>query len=235
MASAAPTHLNPSELGKKEHWDEAYARDYSNLLAGDTDSAEASWFQEVNAEAKVATYLTSSGLDLDSQRTSFLDIGMGNGSMCTSLVENGFCGKMVGVDYSEESVKLARTLREGKEGMGGVEFVQWDVMKEEPGPWLPEEGFTVVLDKGTFDAISLSEEVDAAGRRVCEGYRERVEKLVAKGGLFLVTSCNWTEEELERWFTDGDLDVYGKIKYPTFKFGGQTGQSISSLCFRKRP
>ena len=142
---------------------------------------------------------------------------------------------MVGVDYSEESVKLAKTLRQGREGMEKVSFLQWDVMKEEPGSWLPVDGFDVVLDKGTFDAISLSEEVDEVGRRVCEGYRERVERLMAKGGLFLVTSCNWTEEELERWFIGGELDVYGKIKYPSFKFGGQTGQSISSLCFRKRP
>ena len=156
--------------------------------------------------------------------------------------EGGFEGRMVGVDYSRGSVELARRIAEGK-GMagGGVVFEEWDVMREEPGRgWMGEEegegegGFDVVLDKGTFDAVSLSEEVDEEGRRVCEGYRERVERLVKRGGYVLVTSCNWTEEELEGWFGGGELEVFGRIKYPRFSFGGKTGQSISSVCFRRK-
>jgi len=155
--------------------------------------------------------------------------------------EAGFRGKMVGVDYSAQSVRLARNIAEQK-GLGEeVLFERWDVMKQEPGPWAPrqdggegEEGFGAVLDKGTFDAISLSEEVDGGGRRVCEGYRGRVEGLVRRGGYLLVTSCNWTEEELRGWFEDGELEFFGKIRYPSFAFGGRMGQSISSVCFRRK-
>lgn len=115
-------------------------------------------------------------------------------------------------------------------------------------------GWDVVLDKGTFDAISLSSETDpATGRRVSEKYRARVLPLVREGGLFLVTSCNWTEEELHKWFAgeqqqqegqEADqaeeaeerswrFQQVGRVEYPSFSFGGVKGSTISSLCFRK--
>lgn len=110
----------------------------------------------------------------------------------------------------------------------------------------PTAGWDVVLDKGTFDAISLSDERDAAGRRVCEGYRARVRSLLRPGGgLFLVTSCNWTEAELGVWFGEAGvreeekgedgrhLEEVGRIRYPSFSFGGVKGQAISSVCFAR--
>jgi len=159
--------------------------------------------------------------------------------------EAGFRGRMVGVDYSARSVQLARGIAGRKELGERIVFERWDVMKEDPAEWVRpgkeeeeegrgEGGFEVVLDKGTFDAISLNEEVDGHGRRMCESYRGRVEGLVKGGGYLLVTSCNWTEGELRRWFEGGELEFYGRIKYPSFAFGGKTGQSISSVCFRRR-
>ena len=154
--------------------------------------------------------------------------------------EGKFAGKLVGVDYSEASIDLCRQLAiqegyplEPSSNGRSLEFAIWDIMRTPPRQeWV--EGFDVVLDKGTFDAVSLSEEVDEQGKRICEGYRERVEMLVKKGGYVLVTSCNWTEEELAEWFTGGELDVFGRVEYPTFKFGGQTGQSVCSVCFKKK-
>ena len=170
-----------------------------------------------------------------------MDLGTGNGEMLFLLREEGkFAGRLVGVDYSEASIDLCRqlALRKGypvgpsSEGRS-LEFATWDIMRTPPRQeWI--EGFDVVLDKGTFDAVSLSGEVDEQGRRICEGYRERVERLVKKGGYVLVTSCNWTEGELKEWFTGGELEVFGRVEYPTFKFGGQTGQSVCSVCFRRK-
>lgn len=94
-----------------------------------------------------------------------------------------------------------------------------------------------MLDKGTFDAISLSEEKDSQGRRLFEGYCERVLPLVRRGGIFLLTSCNWTESELRSWFENSESSdgfrVVGKVEYRTFSFGGAKGQTISTLCFRR--
>lgn len=155
--------------------------------------------------------------------------------------EGKFTGRFVGVDYSSASIDLCRQLalqkgyplRPSFDGRRSLEFAIWDIMRTPPRQeWV--EGFDVVLDKGTFDAVSLSGEVDEQGRRICEGYRERVERLVKKGGYVLVTSCNWTEDELGKWFTGGGLEVFGRVEYPIFKFGGQTGQSVCSICFKKK-
>lgn len=130
-----------------------------------------------------------------------------------------------------------------------VEFAEWDVLRGPlqvalNGPQA-NSGWDVVLDKGTFDAVCLSPEQDAqTGRRVCEGYRARVLRLLKPGGLFLVTSCNWTEDELRSWFEGADADsevdaagglvTVGSIQYPSFEFGGAKGQAISTLCFQKQ-
>lgn len=157
-------------------------------------------------------------------------------------------GKMLGVDYSQKSIEFARRIaahkgfddgeKEGKQ----VEFQRWDIMSQEPSPSIlnpnPNKsnntGWDLVHDKGTFDAISLSEEKDPHGRRICESYKDRVIPLIREGGLLLITSCNWTEEELNGWFEGGGLEVVEKIQYRSFSFGGKKGQSVSSVCYRKR-
>ena len=150
--------------------------------------------------------------------------------------EGGFEGVMLGVDYSDASVQLCRrrmaALQDEIPEIKEIAFQEWDILHSAPRQeW--SGGWDVVLDKGTFDAISLSDEVDEAGRRICEGYKEKVERLVKYGGCFVVTSCNWTEEELKGWFEGGNLEVAGRVEYPVFKFGGKTGQSISTVCFKK--
>lgn len=134
---------------------------------------------------------------------------------------------------------------EQEEGSGReIEFAAWDLLASSRDTVLSGDqarGWDVVLDKGTFDAISLSEARDDQGRRACEAYKGRVLPLVREGGLFLVTSCNWTEEELEAWFGRGSPEVdagrfvrVGRVQYPSFSFGGVKGQTISTLCFQRR-
>lgn len=198
---------------------------------------------------------------------------------------------MVGVDYSQQSIELARKLARvylglgprpssvssHSGGAGEITFQVLDLIHDTPHEqaWWPRapnadvianggaetqtqttDGFDLVLDKGTFDAISLSASTvvdDATGRqrRICELYPSKVLDMVKSGGFLLVTSCNWTEDEVVAWFggpaTDVGLDtgvdagraasakfeVYDRIKYPVFEFGGQKGQGVASVCFRK--
>ncbi|KAM3077313.1 Protein-lysine N-methyltransferase efm4 [Clarireedia jacksonii] len=199
---------------------------------------------------------------------SVLDLGTGNGHFLIRLrdgegddesdedreeaeaegAKKKWTGRLMGVDYSEKSVEFARRISATeKEGERDIEWTIWDIMKESPEPKVlngkQEHGWDVVVDKGTFDAISLSEERDEQGRRICEGYRERVLKLVRRDGLLLITSCNWTEEELVGWFVPGAaereghdggrFEVLRKIEYRSFSFGGRKGQTVCSVCFRK--
>jgi hypothetical protein len=163
---------------------------------------------------------------------------------------------MLGVDYSPQSISLARTLAhhyastDAKNPCGDIQFEVLDLIHSDPAtqPWWPREGFDLVLDKGTFDAISLSSETITSPtdtqHRVCELYPSKVLKMVKPGGFLLVTSCNWTEEEVVHWFTTsegslesvesvGQLEFWGKVKYPKYKFGGQEGQGVTSICFRR--
>lgn len=171
------------------------------------------------------------------QDASFLDLGCGNGSILLSLRED-FPGRALGVDYSPQSIALAKQVASAKD-LEDIEFREWDIIGGSYDAVLTDgqkDGWDVVLDKGTFDAISLSEQKEQ-GRRLCELYPRRVVPLVKKGGVFLVTSCNWTEEELTNWFTGEDAGgafvVEGRVEYRTFSFGGVKGQTISTLCFRR--
>ncbi|KAF2125890.1 S-adenosyl-L-methionine-dependent methyltransferase [Dothidotthia symphoricarpi CBS 119687] len=240
-----PTHLDPSALGTKSYWDTAYTTERQNFSSNAADEGTI-WFSDAGAEERMLGFLE----DLEDEgclrkeddedgATRFLDLGTGNGHLLFALREEGWSGGMVGVDYSAQSVGLAGEILDGKrrdegEEYADIAFMEWDILSQAPGTWLGG-GFDVVLDKGTFDAICLSQETDAQGRRVCEGYRERVEPLVRKGGRFLITSCNWTEEELRGWF-EGEgsgLEFEGKVKYPSFTFGGKTGSSVVTLCFKR--
>ncbi|KAF6806850.1 S-adenosylmethionine-dependent methyltransferase [Colletotrichum sojae] len=265
MASK-PTHLEPSKLGTKEYWSSLYTTELSNNASDPSDRGTV-WFDDSDAESKLLTYLEnlteSAPFDhsLRQSDASFLDLGCGNGSLLFALRNEGWAGRALGVDYAPQSVELARRIArqrseapkedeemadadDEEEDVKEPEFDEWDLLN---GPWktvlngAQADGWDVVLDKGTFDAICLSDEKDAQGRRICEGYRGRVLRLVKPGGLLLITSCNWTEEELKAWFegpaAEGDAGRFvavGKVDYPSFTFGGAKGQTISSLCFQRQ-
>ncbi|OAL52796.1 S-adenosyl-L-methionine-dependent methyltransferase [Pyrenochaeta sp. DS3sAY3a] len=237
-----PNHLDPSELGTKSYWDAAYSTERTNFAANADDEGTV-WFSDAGAEERMLSFLEDlsdeghihKGGD-EHRGARFLDLGTGNGHLLFALREDEWAGDMVGVDYSSESVRLAGSIRDAKDdkdAYASIVFHEWDLLTQTPGAWLGG-GFDVVLDKGTFDAICLSQETDAQGRRICEGYREKVEPLVKKGGRLLITSCNWTEDELKGWFSGGELVFEGKVKYPSFTFGGQTGSSVVTLCFKRR-
>ncbi|KAL4923676.1 putative S-adenosylmethionine-dependent methyltransferase [Aspergillus undulatus] len=137
-------------------------------------------------------------------------------------------------------------------------FSEWDILspstpsdlQNKAVSWFPYDkgGFDIVLDKGTFDAVSLMAE-----KSETERYPGIAGGLVRRGGFLVVTSCNWTEEEVVRWFTgarlvgvdakaedegensngNGKLVVWGRVQYPRFRFGGQEGQGVCTVCFQR--
>ena len=87
--------------------------------------------------------------------------------------------------------------------------------------------FDVCLDKGTYDAISLA--ADSKERK--ERYAAAVHRQLKEGGLFIITSCNWTKEELLLLFPF--LRLKSDILAPAFCFGGKSGQTVTTLVFVK--
>lgn len=145
---------------------------------------------------------------------------------------------MLGIDYSPQSIALANQIHSAKPSSStqNISFLEFDLLSSPASTILTgsqASGFDVVLDKGTFDAISLSSELDAQGRRLNEGYKESLLRLMKKGGLFVITSCNWTEKELRDWFEGGGLKWEGRVEYRSFQFGGVKGQTITTLCFKR--
>ena len=57
--------------------------------------------------------------------------------------------------------------------------------------------YDVILDKGTYDAISLNPENALEQRKQ---YITNVHAMLKDGGLLFITSCNWTEDQLKEQF-----------------------------------
>lgn len=241
----------------RHSWDNAYSRELRNYNE-DTEDEGTIWFAESNAEDAILGQLSrleedgylcrhdrvaSEDAHHTQQRAStasrFVDLGTGNGHLLFALDEEdddgeSWSGEKVGVDYSETSVQLARRIAAQKE-TGSIRFDQWDLLASQPGDWLGT-GFDMALDKGTFDAISLMPLAEGNEVHPCTTYRSKVVPLIKPGCFLCITSCNWTKDELLGWLApaDGELELYSEAKYPTFTFGGQTGQSIVTLVFRKK-
>ncbi|KAM5535943.1 hypothetical protein V8D89_010383 [Ganoderma adspersum] len=248
--------LQPSKLGTKEHWENVYSSELTNFEEiGDEGEV---WFGEDSVEKMVDWALENVPSDLS---PSILEVGAGNGNLLFALCEAGYNPhKILGVDYSLDAIKLAQAIAKNKsspqpdevedEGEGAqpaledadkitfsvCDFLQDDVVL--PESMAVEAGsvpvWDLVLDKGTFDAIALAEK-DVSGRTPSDGYPVRIGRVVKPGGFFLITSCNFTEEELKAKFANNvtRLRYHSRIPWPTFSFGGHSGNVYSSVAFHK--
>lgn len=246
-------------------WDKHYEDDLAATADEKVEHGElkglVAWFDDVKAPQKILSFLVSEEFPLapyhyvsdSAECPSILDLGTGNGQTLFQLrIQGRFRGPMVGVDYSEASIQLAQKLSKDHEGCQDITFAVMDIIKDEPCEqgWWFEAGFDLVLDKGTFDAISLSEETfePSTSHHLPTGqvtarahtlYPSRALSMVKPGGFLLVTSCNWTQEELIHWFTNNetgtrhDISVWKTIEYSKFRFGGHEGQAVCTVCFRK--
>ncbi|KAM4851714.1 EEF1A lysine methyltransferase 2-like [Thomomys bottae] len=101
------------------------------------------------------------------------------------LAKLGFCS-ITGIDYSPSAIQLSGSIVE-KEGLSKLKVEDFLNLSTKLS------GFHVCVDKDTFDAISLNPD-NAIGKR-----KQDVKSLsvvLKVKGFFLITSCNWTKEEL---------------------------------------
>ncbi|KAI7818758.1 S-adenosyl-L-methionine-dependent methyltransferase [Gamsiella multidivaricata] len=103
--------------------------------------------------------------DSEKETCSVLDLGCGNGHLLLDLAELGF-EDLTGIDYSPAAIELARAVAKDKELDHIIKYEAVDFLAEKEtlgwctqqagaeGNGLPKK-FKVLLDKGTYDAISL--------------------------------------------------------------------------------
>lgn len=222
------TKLNKSKLGTKQYWDDFYSVERKNFLDNPEDTGEC-WFDDNGAEDRMVDFMVENLTKFNNKESSVIDLGTGNGHLLFELAENDFEAQMLGVDYSVESVRFATEI--AKEKDYDVKFARADIFDSK---WSPGQ-FDVVLDKGTLDAIALSGlTVGENNQSVVEVYSTVIEKILKSNGIFLITSCNFTQEELIKIITKGELEVWETIKYPVFEFGGIKGSTICSVAFIKK-
>ncbi|KAF9895900.1 hypothetical protein BX616_008587, partial [Lobosporangium transversale] len=212
---------------------------------------------------------------------SILDLGCGNGHLLLDLAELGF-EDLTGIDYSPAAIQLARTIAKDKELDHIIKYETVDFLAEKATlEWCTRQQtsateekqqpkkFTVLLDKGTYDAISLHQkkkqdsadaataaasqvavqqqqqgdgqglenenearsmegeeeediilaENDSDLEELADRYPKRVALMMQDDGRLLITSCNWTQAELIKRFSQY-FDYESHLKYPTFTFGG---------------
>lgn len=226
--------LNTSKLGTKQYWDDFYSLEHTNFQTNPEDTGE-NWFDDNDAELKMIQFLEEHLQEQPGLKSNarVLDIGTGNGHLLFELREEEVFAddaEFVGVDYSEVSVQFARDI--GQEKELEVRFEVLDLYEDQEQNQLGI--FDVVLDKGTLDAIALSGLTFEKGTAV-ELYSEKVAKFMQSGSVLLITSCNFTEEELIGFITrEPSLEVWEKIEYGSFEFGGVKGQTICSVAFVKK-
>ncbi|XP_006031667.3 EEF1A lysine methyltransferase 2 isoform X1 [Alligator sinensis] len=210
--------FGPSVLGTKEHWDAAYERELQHFQEN-RDIGEI-WFGE-ESMVRLIRWMKKQKIPLDS---SVLDIGTGNGILLVELAKSGYTN-LTGIDYSPSAITLSEEIIE-EQGLPNIKLQVNDFLT----PSAELLGFQICIDKGTFDAISLNPDNAAAKRKQ---YVESLCRVLNPEGFFLITSCNWTKEELLNEFREG-FDFLEELPTPTFCFGGKTGNSVTSLVFQRK-
>ncbi|KAK4745157.1 hypothetical protein SAY87_011469 [Trapa incisa] len=250
-----------SLLGLQSYWDAAYADELANFrehghagevwFGGDVMETLVSWTKNLCIELSqghLPTDLNDIKIDPEGDKFlpawSVLDLGTGNGLLLHELAKHGF-SDLTGVDYSEGAIDLARGLA-NRDGFPNIKFLVDDVLETKL-----DQQFKLVMDKGTLDAIGLHP--DGTVKRIM--YWDSVSKLLAPGGLLVITSCNSTKDELVQEvddynqrgagsFLEGEVPkdpeaarnpIFRYVNhvrtYPTFTFGGSTGSRVATVAF----
>lgn len=102
---------------------------------------------------------------------------------------------LYGIDYSAPAVKLANSIVKDQK-IENITLKEFDFLTDDVKT-LPT--FSLVLDKGTYDVISMDDENKEKRTR----YKENIIDLLQPNGMFLIVSCNWTQLELNEQFGDG--------------------------------
>ena len=214
--------LPKSQLGTLEYWDSTYSDELDNF----TDHGEEgeNWFGE-NATKKIIQWISKN----INREDPILDIGCGNGTVLIRLHKLGYT-HLTGIDYSVNAIELAKAVAESN-GASSIGFETCDILSPDTMP-LESSLFKIIIDKGTYDAICVNPDADI--NIVRDKYISFIRNHLQPCGYFLLTSCNWTLEELIKHFSGPELVFIVQLETQTLTFGGKSGSRTTSVIFQKK-
>ncbi|KAL7075221.1 hypothetical protein ACQ4LE_005638 [Meloidogyne hapla] len=219
-----------SRLGTQEYWDKFYDEELANFSENGGEGEI--WFGRL-CEAKIVEFLIKKA-----PKDSFIcDLGTGNGSILRKLSNFGFLN-LFGIDYSPKALELAKNIS-FKNYSNKIKFLLANISGDKVDSEL-EGKFDILLDKGTFDAISLTNKSEREKhlkcyqQNICQLFkRNKFDGNTAESPRFLlIFSCNFTRNELIN-LLENKLICFD-CELPTnnnFEFGGFKGCGKLAAAF----
>ncbi|KAI4502354.1 hypothetical protein M0802_002266 [Mischocyttarus mexicanus] len=223
MTDVTIEELGPSNLGTLDYWEKVYTEELDNFK--DHGDVGEIWFGN-KVSLNVVKWI-STKLNLDTENDQIIDIGCGNGITLVELARKGF-KQLTGIDYSEKAINLANEILKEK-NITWTKLQVCDIL-DTSNHGLLTNYFKLAHDKGTYDAISLHPDEPADKRRK---YIDNVHNILQSNGFFILTSCNWTKDELFIHFKN-KFDFIDELPVESFRFGGKQGNVVTQLVFRKK-
>lgn len=147
--------------------------------------------------------------------------------MLIELAREGYTN-LNGIDYSSNAIELSKSIAADQNL--NINYHVLDLLdKHDIRTQLGDTKFDIVHDKGTYDAISIHPDNPAEKRAA---YITHLHEITSENGLLILTSCNWTEDELCKSLATKFIKQI-LIPTPTFKFGGKVGSIITQIVFKK--
>jgi SAM-dependent methyltransferase len=223
-----------SNLGKKDYWDNAYDKEI-NIFNNNKEEI-GYLFCGKQVQNKTIQYIKN---NFKNKNINILDIGCGNGGLLFELVKLGYY-KLKGMDYSEKSIELAYNIKKHKLNSGdklceNIEFYQEDINN----PISEKEGFfyDIINDQGTFDAYMLNRNNSYLN------YANYLNLKMKDKSVLIISSVNHLKKELLEFFLNIDFnsnlnigfrfELVEEIPHKSFNYGGNFGQTITTLVFKK--
>jgi SAM-dependent methyltransferase len=216
-----------SPLGKVEYWDNFYSEEI-NQFKNNSDLIGEIWFGE-KVQNKVINFIKENFPD---KNIKILDIGSGNAAFLLKLSHLGFCN-LYGMDYSKKSIQLAQEILDEKlKGIkNSIKLYQEDINTSDKPI---ERDFQLIHDKGTFDAF-MSSKINCVETylKYIFNIRKSFQQENGISPTFILTSCNYSYSELESIFAEDicKMKIVKTIPHQSFKFGGSSGQVVTTIVF----
>ena len=221
-----------SKLGNKDYWDNFYNEEIEQF-ENNTELIGEIWFGK-QVQKKIVEYINN---NFTQKNMKILDVGSGNGAFLFKCLKNNFTN-LVGMDYSKKSVELANNIKnhrieEGDQKFNNITFYQEDIKSPLRDVINEQDKFDLIHDKGTFDAFMLNKSNSNIE------YTDYIYNKLKNSGVLIITSCNHLKEELTKFFIEDPklnkekykLIISGEIPHKSFSFGGQLGQTVTTLIF----